>query len=323
MRSVLVASCLAWVGVFVPTSGRAHIAKIELHALATRSPTDQEFLTGRKDGKAVTITGELRIPRPGADRLPCVVLLHGAGGVSGVQDAWARELNAAGVATFIVDSFTGRGIASMADDPARLGRLAMVLDAYAALELLARHPRIDARRISVMGFSRGGHAALYAALQRFWSLHGPGEGVRFAAYVALYPLCNTAYRGELDVADRPIRIFHGAADDYVPVAPCREYVERLRQAGKDASLVEYPGAHHAFDDPALATPVKLPSALTTRNCRFEEGPDGRIVNRRTRRPFDYADPCVERGTTMAHDPRAHAAAVEAVRRLVTTALLPQ
>ena len=43
--------------------------------------------------------------------------------------------------------------------------------------------------------------------------------------------------GDDDVADSPIRIFHGAADDYVPVAPCRAYVERLRQHGKDAALL--------------------------------------------------------------------------------------
>ena len=68
--------------------------------MQTQSPTDQEFLTGRKDAKPVIITGELRIPRPGTDRLPAVVLFHGSGGASGREDNWAREFNALGSRDF-------------------------------------------------------------------------------------------------------------------------------------------------------------------------------------------------------------------------------
>lgn len=46
-----------------------------------------------------------------------------------------------------------------------------------------------------------------------------------------------------DVSAAPIRQFHGAADDYTPVAPCRAYFERLRAAGRDVLLTENPGAY--------------------------------------------------------------------------------
>ena len=61
-----------------------------------------------------------------------------------------------------------------------------------------------------------------------------------------------------------VRIFHGLTDDYVPAAECRAYVARLRKAGKDITLTEYPGAHHILDNPVLKTPVQLPQAQASR-----------------------------------------------------------
>jgi hypothetical protein len=61
----------------------------------------------------------------------------------------------------------------------------------AALELLAKHPRIDARRIGIIGGSRGGVVALYASLKRFQRMYAPPA--QFAVYVALYPPCYVTY----------------------------------------------------------------------------------------------------------------------------------
>jgi hypothetical protein len=48
---------------------------------------------------------------------------------------------------------------------ALLGRLNFILDIYRALEVLASHPRVDPGRTALMGFSRGGQAALYSSRQ--------------------------------------------------------------------------------------------------------------------------------------------------------------
>ena len=101
------------------------------------------------------------------------MLVHGSAGVSPREDRWAEELRQAGAATFVLDTFTGRAIASTEADQSQISSLAMIGDAYRALELLATHPRIDSARIAVMGFSKGGAVALYAALTRFQRLHGP------------------------------------------------------------------------------------------------------------------------------------------------------
>ncbi|MBI3350006.1 MAG: dienelactone hydrolase family protein [Burkholderiales bacterium] len=309
------------VGLWAGAAG-AQLAKVDLWVLPTTSPSDQEFLLGSPNAKPASIAAELRLPRGGSDRLPAVVMLHGSGGIVGAQDAWAREFAAMGLATLMIDSFSGRGIVSTVSDQDQLSRWAMIVDAYRALDRLSRHPRIDPARIALMGFSRGGGAAHYAALKRFAALYGPGDGMGFAAFVALYPTCDRVFRDGQSTVDKPIRLFHGTADDYIPIDSCRAYVDRMRRAGADIALTEYPGAHHVFDNPALKPPVRLAQGQTTRACPLiEETAEGVLVNSQTRRPFSYAgDACVERGVTVAYDAQAHAEVIKAVREFLATAL---
>lgn len=298
----------------IPT--RAQVARLEVHAFPSLTLSDKQILLGAKDGTPVMLAGELRIPRPGNDKLPAVILLQASGGFGTNLNRWLLEFNQMGIATFALDSFAGRGIATTNTDQDQLARLAMMFDAYRALDLLSKHPRIDANRIAIMGFSRGGQSALYASMKRFQKMYGPA-GVEFAAYFPLYAACNTTYLEDTDVSKKPIRQFHGSADDYVPVAPCRPYFEGLKSAGADAVLTEYPNAYHVFDNPALPTkPTPQPRVQTTRNCELKEDPAGEIVNAKTGTPFTHRDPCVELGPNMAHDPDATEATVAAVKAVL-------
>lgn len=300
----------------------AQIARVELHPFQSTTLTDQEFLTGPQEGKPVVIAGELRIPNPGTDRLPTVVLLHGSGGVGGLIDDWAQWFNAMGVATFVIDSFTARGIVSTQNDQAQLGRLAMIIDAYRALAVLTKHPRIDPEKIVLMGSSRGAQAALYASLVRFQRMHGP-TGSAYAAYLPFYPDCRTSFLNDNDVSNKPIRIFHGLADNYNPVDACRSYVERLRKSGKDIQLSEYVDAHHVFDGRAFQKPVVLPKAQTTRSCRLEELANGQIINSKTKETFTYSDPCMEYGPTLAYNAQAHNEVQKALTEFMSAMLKPK
>jgi dienelactone hydrolase len=302
--------------VLLPAPVHAQVARVEMHPFRSTTLTDQEFLAGQKEGAPAILAGELRIPRQGTDRLPAVVLVHGSSGVSGYVDDWVPWLNAMGIATFVFDSFTARGIVNTNNDQDQLGRLTMIVDAYRALDLLGKHSRIDPARIAIMGFSRGGQASLYSSVKRFQRMHGP-TGIAFAAYINFYPNCTYTFVNGDDVADKPIRIFHGTADDYNPVAPCRPYVERLRKAGRDVKLTEYAGAQHVFDWAMLKTPVKMAQAQTTRGCQLEEAQQGQIVNGLTKQPFTHDDPCVERGVTVAYNAQAHAESQKAVRDFLT------
>jgi dienelactone hydrolase len=293
-------------------------ARTELRAIETLTLTDQQFLIGDKNGKAVTIAGQLRFPQGVSGRLPVVMLQHGSGGSNARDEHWAKTFNEMGIASFLVDSFSGRGLTSTSTNQALLGRFNMILDAYRALDVIASHPRIDPTRIAVMGFSRGGQSALYSSLKRFQQAWGPR--ITFAAHIPLYASCQPVLIGDTDMGTVPLRLFHGAADDWVPVAPCRAYVERLRAAGRDVQLTEYPDAHHGYDNPlGNKTPTVSKGAQSVRACKLKEEPLGTIINAETGQPFTYKDPCVQTDPHAGYNEAAANATRKAVKDFVRTA----
>src|SRR5262245_47043351 len=187
-------------------------ARTELISINTLTVSDAQFMTGDTNGKATTTTGQLRIAR-GPGRLPVVILQHGSGGMGANIEMWAREFNSIGVSTFALDGMTGRGLTQVSTNQALLGRLNFIVDIYRGLDVLAKHPRVDTQRIVLMGFSRGGQAALYASLKRFHGMWNK-SGIEFAAYIPFYPDCATTFVSDTDVVSRPIRIFGGIPDDY-------------------------------------------------------------------------------------------------------------
>ena len=292
-------------------------ARVELYPIPTLTMSDRQFLTGAGDGTPVTVSGEFRIAQ-GTGRLPVVVLMHGSSGVGAAMEPWVHSLNAMGISTFVIDGFTGRGLTVVGPNQALLGRLNLIVDIYRSLEILAKHPRVDPDRIALMGFSRGGQATLFASLDRFNKLWNK-SGLRFAGYIPFYPDCSTSYVGDTEIADRPIRIFHGTPDDYNPVASCKAYVARLLEARRDVTITEYPDSEHAFDIGLLGVSSKVVSAnaQTVRGCHIKEGDDGVLMNADTREPFTYKDACVELNPHVGGNP----ATAEQARKAVSEFLV--
>jgi dienelactone hydrolase len=283
----------------ISSAAGAQLARQEFHAIPSVSMTLAEFLNG-KEGVAITIAGQLRLPKSGPEKQPAVVLLHGAsgpGGTGGTYDDWTRVLNEAGFATFALDSFAGRGVINLPSDVSRVSPMVRIIDAYRALDILTKHPMIDASRIAVMGFSHGAPAALFSNMELFRKAYGR-QDVQFAAHISVYGFCFTTYREDENVT-KPALLLHGSADDWLPVAPCRRYAERLKSAGKEVRLIEYPDAHHAYDMTQFRQPLKL-AAVTPRNCVLAESEGGALVNTTTAQQFTSKDPCLEKGVTVAY-----------------------
>jgi len=323
MRVAMVAwiICAGFLLVAIETSAQSMpkevAARVELYAIPTLTLSDQQFLTGDTEGKPVTVAGEFRIAQ-GTGRLPVVVLMHGSSGVGVNIEPWVHQFNGMGISTFVIDGFTGRGLTAVGPNQALLGRLNLIVDIYRALDILARHPRVDPERIVLMGFSRGGQAALYASLVRFNKLWNK-SGAQFAGYIPFYPDCSTTYVGDTEVAARPIRIFHGTPDDYNPVASCKAYVARLQEARRDVVLTEYPDSQHAFDQGLLgvSSTVVSANAQTARNCHIKEGDGGVLMNADTQAPFTYKDACIELNPHVGGNP----ATAEEARKAVSDFLL--
>jgi len=301
---------------FGPHGARCQV-RPEIYPVETVTLSTQQILSlsGEKNGQRTLLAGELRIP-PGNRRGPAVLLVHDSDGLTLAGERWAEELNAIGVAAFLLDGYSGRGITTTVDDQSKLHGLELMVDAYKALGILIKHPRIDANRRAIMGFSKGAVAAIYSSNERFRKVYAPDNSARFAAHIGLYTNCNTTYHDDDKVTGAPIRLFHGTADDWVAIGPCRAYVDRLKKAEVDASLTEYPGVQHGYDFFFLGTEPKwYPEATTTRNCQLEEGEHGLIVNSKTGKPYDVTrDPCVERGPHLSYNEAATTATVKPSKR---------
>jgi dienelactone hydrolase len=292
-----------------------YAARTEVYPLPSMTLSTAQMLRGQTNGKPVMLAGELRMPagKPGT-KFPAIVLVHGSSGIGINIDRWARELNTIGVAAFVLDSFTARGIVSTSADQSQLDHLAMLYDAYRALDLLASHPRIDPNRIGILGFSKGGVAGVYAAMDRFNNVYGSKKS-RFAVYLAFYPPCYQ-YQDDDKVDKKPIIIFHGVADDYVPMAPCREYVNRLQAIGVNIKLIGYANSYHGFDIEGLPEKIYMPTVQQAAKCRLTEASGGNLINADTGKELSRNDACAGLGATVGYNKAAHQKSIEDMMREV-------
>jgi predicted peptidase len=139
--------------------------------------------------------------------------------------------------------------------------------ALAALAAATKDFKADPKRTYLTGLSMGGYAS--------WDLASRYPG-KFAAVVPIcggiilppsvlkdFPdLAKVAYPDDpktyaevaKKIAKTPVWIFHGGADDTVPVENSRKLYEALKAAGGDVKYTEYPGVGHNSWDKAYTEP---------------------------------------------------------------------
>lgn len=295
------------------------------YSFASSTPrTLADAMDRNRQRPPATAVGQLLIPAGSAAKIPAVLLVHGSGGVyPALAEFWGKRLHEQGIAVFIIDIFGARGIASTADDQSLVPFSADIADAFAALKLLASHPRIDRDRIAIMGFSRGGIAAWRTAVNKIAAGLG-SDGLRFAAHVPVYSggctgiTSVTVKPGVFGPA--PMLWIHGDEDDYTYASDCQDFAQRIRAAGTPTEFVLLPGARHKFDADD-GRRHQLPSVQKTRQgcplefdvdaLTFRDRRNGAAIALAEMNAFNKAN-CASTGATIEGDRKSREEAAKAV-----------
>lgn len=262
------------------------------------------------------LTGLLTLPEAAKDKAPVMLILHGSAGPRAAREGrYAELLHAAGIATLVLDSFTGRGVGATTTDQSQVATSAVMGDAFAALRALAAHPAIDADRIAVMGFSKGATAALGTAFEPYRWRFGIGPELRFRLHAAAYPWCGLQFR-RIVLSGAPILMLLGEADDYTRAPPCIDYARRISEAGGRVHTMVYPGAGHGFDG-GEGPPRRLTRAENYGHCFAWIDEDTALIDPATDRRMPTRDEtraffakCRTSGGTVGVEPDARRRAAE-------------
>jgi len=233
----------------------------------------RQLLSREAPTDSATLAMTLRLPDEARDRYPAIVIVHTIAGYQEANEGWhADAFRKAGFATLTYSSDAARRLreGGSVGSGAISAWPSAIAEAYAAFRLLADHPRIDASRIAIVGFSFGGEVALLTALERLRAALVSGQA-RFATHVAYYPAgvfgapaVQGAYTGA------PILMLLGGKDDNLPVAKAQDYLAYASAAGfpLPVELSIYPGAYHAWTVPSLGAPDFYPQYGSMRKCPY-------------------------------------------------------
>jgi dienelactone hydrolase len=204
----------------------------------------------------------------GQGPFPAVVALHNCTGLvnragllgSRYRD-WGERLARSGFVVLLPDSNASRGLGNQCNARSALIRAdrERVADAQVARVWLQGQSFVAADRVSLLGWSSGAVAALWAVRARPQSQ--TGEGPDFRSAVALYPGCrrlgNAAWSARV-----PTLILIGRADEQTSAAKCQQMVAGARGRSAKVSIHVYPGAHHDFDHPNRPLQLRTGLAFT-------------------------------------------------------------
>jgi dienelactone hydrolase len=240
----------------------------EILSFPSRTPQSfAQILHGIDALSPIDIRGLLSLPARASGKLPLIVMCIGSLGMtSGREEMYAGALTAAGMAVLIVDGNTPRGVAETVSNQGSMPWPACAVDALYALRFIRNDPRIDAARIALLGYSRGGCVSVMAYDERLQKAVA-GEA-RFAAHVALYPPCYIRWEHPHPTGASLLMLL-GSADDLAPEAQGREYAEALEAVGGRVEIVVVPGAYHSFDANMPAGPTASDN-LAVRTIRVDD-----------------------------------------------------
>ena len=189
------------------------------------------------------VTGYLAYPESAHGGLPGILMFHEWWGLNDNIRAMADRLAGQGYVVLALDAFDGQ----VAETPERARELTQAT--MADTERLNANIRqgwkfmteeIGALSVASIGWCLGGTLAFNTALLY------PDQ---LAATVVYYGHVADTTRAQLAMLNMPILGIFGEADNGIPIEGVRRFETTLNELGKDAEIVVYEGAGHAFANP--------------------------------------------------------------------------
>jgi carboxymethylenebutenolidase len=189
------------------------------------------------------VTGYLAQPEDHDGPLPGLIVIHEWWGLNDNIRAMTRRLAGEGYTALAVDLYGGK----TADDPTAARQMMVAVgDAPApaasnlrqAFEYLKKEQ--NAPKVASIGWCFGGGWSLETALLL------PDE---LDAAVIYYGRVVTD-RARLDTLNMPILGIFGGKDHGIPITDVKIFEGTLKALGKDATIIVYPDADHAFANPS-------------------------------------------------------------------------
>lgn len=180
---------------------------------------------------------------------PAVIVVHEWWGLNDFAREKTTALAEIGYVAFAIDMF-GTGVVT--DKPEEAGKLSgqfrgkpelQRARAKAALDVLSKHERVDARRIGAIGFCFGGTTVMQMAF----------DGQPLAGVVSFHGGLPAISEDDARRARAKVLVLHGVSDTLIPPDAIRSFESAMEKGGADWQMVNYGGAKHSFMNPFADT----------------------------------------------------------------------
>jgi carboxymethylenebutenolidase len=197
-------------------------------------------------------SGEASVPalvaRPDDDgRYPAVLYQHGRRGLDELVQRQVKRIAARGFVVLAPDVFSAHFIEKFPIEH----DYAVERDVAEGLDVLLARDDVSTTRACLVSHTRGGYMTLKAAT----TLGRQRDAA--ACYVSWYPHLQDPnapeaaqvyrYAAEADALNIPVLVFIGEEEQYQRRRSIETAIRSLQEAGKDATLVVYPGVGRGFD----------------------------------------------------------------------------
>ena len=289
---------LLFIGLFINAQSKKEV----IHFESANPFSLGDIITDLDNQEKQQVFGQLTTPVDSLNpdrKYPLIIGVAGSMGWRKHHLDYLKMYQKQGYATFQLNSFKSRGITSTVGSQDEVTIAAVILDAYRALEKLAKHPKINKDKVALTGWSLGGGVSLFAGWMPLKK--AITDQVSFAAHLAFYPPCFINPEN-LSFTKAPIHILIGEADNWTPAKPCINLVEKLSDK-TNISITTYPEAHHGFDSEEPV--VWNEKGYSFKDCLFDLTAEGDVLMNYLRLPMSNSILqkvgflfCVEKGVNV-------------------------